>query len=186
MKKGGLNGLLTISSFLISSGLFLVSGCSEPVKTLNKEINYPQVIVNPGEVRLGVAKLRATKILFSGSGFEPGDSIFIKLLNVPVNEKKVDLPIASADIDEDGVFHATVGTLTKISDFLRAEIGSNKKLENIIIITGPPMPLGTYTARAISMLSDREAECTLKVKGPSLIDRFKDWIGGKLGKIVKK
>ena len=48
------------------------------------------------------------------------------------------------------------------------------------------MPLGTYTARAISMLSDREAECTLKVKGPSLIDRIKDWIGVKLGKIVKK
>ena len=186
MKKRGLKGLLTISSFLISSGLFLISGCWEPVKTLNKEINYPQVIVNPGEVRLGVAKLRATKIVFSGSGFEPGDSIFIKLLNVPVNEKKVDLPIASADIDEDGVFHATVGTLTKISDFLRAEIGSNKKLENIIIITGPPMPHGTYTARAISMLSDREAECTLKVKGPSLIDRIKDWIGVKLGKIVKK
>ncbi len=186
MKKGGLKGLLTISFFLISSGLFLISGCSEPVKTLNKKINYAQVIVNPGEVRLGVAKLRATKIVFSGSGFEPGDSIFIKLLNVPVNEKKVDLPIASADIDEDGVFHATVGTLTKISDFLRAEIGSNKKLENIIIITGPPMPLGTYTARAISMLSDREAECTLKVKGPSLIDRIKDWIGVKLGKIVKK
>lgn len=79
-----------------------------------------------------------------------------------------------------------MGTLTKISDFLRAEIGSNKKLENIIIITRPPMPLGTYTARAISMLSDREAECTLKVKGPSLIDRIKDWIGVKLGKIVKK
>ncbi|MEE8300408.1 MAG: hypothetical protein V3R28_03785 [Desulfatiglandales bacterium] len=186
MRKRGLKGLLTISSFLISSGLFLISGCSEPVKTLNKEINYPQVIVNPGEVRLGVAKLRATKIVFSGSGFEPGDSIFIKLLNVPVNERKIDLPIASANIDEDGVFHATVGTLTKISDFLRAEIGSNKKLENIIIITGPPMPLGTYTARAISMLSDREAECTLKVKGPSLIDRIKDWIGVKLGKIVKK
>jgi hypothetical protein len=36
------------------------------------------------------------------------------------------------------------------------------------------------------MLSDREAECTLKVKGPSLIDRIKDWIGVKLGKIVKK
>lgn len=88
MKKRGLKGLLTISSFLISSGLFLISGCWEPVKTLDKEINYPQVIVNPGEVRLGVAKLRATKIVFSGSGFEPGDSIFIKLLNVPVNEKR--------------------------------------------------------------------------------------------------
>jgi len=181
MKKGDPKRFLTISSLLIFSGLLLISGCSEPVRTLNKEIDSPQVIVNPGEVRLGVAKLRATKIVFSGSGFEPGDSVFIKLLNVPFNEKKIDLSIASADIDEHGTFNATVGTLTKISDFLRAKIGSNEKMENILIITSPPMPAGTYTARAISMLSDREAECTLKVRGPSLIDRVKDWIGVKLG-----
>jgi hypothetical protein len=79
-----------------------------------------------------------------------------------------------------------VGTLTKVSDFLRAEIGSNEKMENIIIITRPPIPVGIYRTRTISMLSDREAECTLKVEGPSLIDRIKDWIGVKLGKIVKK
>jgi hypothetical protein len=59
-------------------------------------------------------------------------------------------------------------------------------MENIIIITRPPMPVGTYRSKAVSMLSDREAECILKVKGPSLIDRIKDWIGAKLGKIVKK
>jgi len=186
MKKGDPKRFLTISSLLIFSGLLLISGCSEPARTLNKEIDSPQVIVNPGEVRLGVAKLRATKIVFSGSGFEPGDSVFIKLLNVPFNEKKIDLSIASADIDEHGTFNATVGTLTKISDFLRAKIGSNEKMENILIITSPPMPAGTYTARAISMLSDREAECTLKARGPSLIDRIKDWIGVKLGKIVRK
>ncbi len=186
MKKRDLKRFLAINSFLIFSGIFLLSGCSEPTKTLNKQVKYPQLIVNPETVRLGVAKLKGTNIVFSGSGFEPGDSIFIKLLNVAADEKRVDLPIAFADVENDGTFNAKVGTLTKVSDFLRAKIGSNEKMENIIIITGPPMPVGIYRARAISMLSDREAECTLEVKGPSLIDRIKDWIGVKLGKIVKK
>jgi hypothetical protein len=48
------------------------------------------------------------------------------------------------------------------------------------------MPAGAYTARAVSMLSDKKAECTLNVKGPSTIDKLKDWIGKLLGKIVKK
>jgi hypothetical protein len=186
MKKMSLTRFLAISSLLVLSGIFLISGCSEPVKTLDRGVQGPQIIVNPETVRLGVAKLRATKLVFSGSGFEPGDSVFINLLNVPLNGEKVGLPIASADIEEDGTFNAKVGTLTKVSDILRAKIGSNEKMENIIIITRPPMPAGTYTAQAISMLSDRRAECTLKVTGPSLIDRIKDWIGGMLGKIVKK
>ena len=177
---------LAMSSLLALSGIFLISVCSEPTKGLNKAINHPQLTVHPETIRLGVAKLRATNIVFSGSGFEPGDSVFIKLLEVPVNGKTVDLPIASADIEEDGTFSAKVGTLTKVSDFPRAEVGSNEKMENIIIITRPPMPVGTYRARAISMFSDTEAQCTLTVKGPSLIDRIKDWIGVKLGKIVKK
>lgn len=177
---------LTIISLLIFSSIFLISGCSETVKTLDQGIKGAQLIVNPGTVRLGVAKMKGTKIVFSGSGFEPGDSVFIKLLNVPVNGKKVDLSVAAADVEKNGTFNAGVGILTKISDFLRAKLGSNEKMENIIIVTNPPMPAGAYTARAVSMLSDKKAECTLNVKGPSLIDRLKDWLGVKLGKIVKK
>ena len=177
---------LTIISLLIFSSIFLISGCSETVKTLDQGIKGAQLIVNPGTVRLGVAKMKGTKIVFSGSGFEPGDSVFIKLLNVPVNGKKVDLSVAAADVEKNGTFNAGVGILTKISDFLRAKLGSNEKNENIIIVTNPPMPAGAYTARAVSMLSDKKAECTLNVKGPSLIDRLKDWLGVKLGKIVKK
>ena len=178
--------VLTIISLLIFSSIFLISGCSETVKTLDQGIKGAQLIVNPGTVRLGVAKMKGTKIVFSGSGFEPGDSVFIKLLNVPVNGKKVDLSVAAADVEKNGTFNAGVGILTKISDFLRAKLGSNEKMENIIIVTNPPMPAGAYTARAVSMLSDKKAECTLNVKGPSLIDRLKDWLGVKLGKIVKK
>ncbi|HDH87960.1 MAG: hypothetical protein JRF08_08115 [Deltaproteobacteria bacterium] len=178
--------VLTIMSLLILCSVFLTSGCSKAVKTLDQGIKGPQIIVNPGTVRLGVARMKGTKIVFSGSGFEPGDSVFIKLLNVPVNGKKVDLSVAAADVDKNGRFNAKVGILTKISDFLRAKLGSNEKMENIIIVTKPPMPAGAYTAQAVSMLSDKKAECTLNVKGPSLIDRLKDWVGTLLGKIVKK
>jgi hypothetical protein len=178
--------ILTIISLLILSSILLISGCSEAVKTLDQGIKGPQIIVNPGTVRLGVAKMKGTKIVFSGSGFQPGDSVFIKLLNVPVNGKKADLSVAAADVEKNGTFNAEVGILTKISDFLRATLGSNEKMENIIIVTNPPMPAGAYTARAVSMLSDKKAECTLNVKGPSMIDRLKDWIGTLLGKIVKK
>jgi len=184
--KNNFKTTLTIISLLIFSSIFLISGCSGAAKTLDKGIKGPQVIVNPGTVRLGVAKMKGTKIVFSGSGFEPGDSVFIQLLNVPVNGKKTDLSIAAADVEKNGTFNATVGILTKISDLLRAKLGSNKKMETIIIVTNPPMPAGAYTARAVSMLSDKKAECTLNIKGPSLIDRLKDWLGVKLGKIVKK
>ena len=178
--------VLTIISLLTLSSIFLISGCSETIKTLDQGIKGSQIIVNPGTIRLGVAKMKGTKIVFSGSGFQPGDSVFIKLLNVPVNGKKVDLSVAAADVDKNGTFNAKVGILTKISDFLRAKLGSNEKMENIIIVSNPPMPAGAYTARAVSMLSDKKAECTLNVKCPSIIDRLKDWLGVKLGKIVKK
>ena len=184
--KNNFKKVLTIISLLIFSTIFLISGCSEAVKTLDQGIKGPQLIVNPGTVRLGIAKMKGTKIVFSGSGFEPGDSVFIKLLNVPVNGKNVDLSVAAADVEKNGTFNAKVGVLTKISDFLRAKLGSNEKNENIIIVKNPPMSTGAYTARAVSMLSDKNATCNLTVKGPSLMDRVKDWLGKLLGKIEKK
>jgi hypothetical protein len=184
--KNYLNCIAMLTFTLVVCGFLVSSGCSQPAKTLDPAVKGPQVIVNPGTIRLGVAKLKDTKLVFSGAGFEPADSVFIKLLNVPVDGKDVDLSIAAADVRKDGTFDAPVTLLTKVSDFLKAEIGSNEKMENIIVVKRPPMPAGNYTARAISMLSDKTADCTLEVTGPSLIDRLKDWIGMKLGKIVKK
>jgi hypothetical protein len=59
-------------------------------------------------------------------------------------------------------------------------------MENIIIVTEPPIPAGDYTARAVSMDSDKIAVCKLHVKDPSFGDKFKDWMGGLMGKIAKK
>ena len=172
---------------LISVFLVLVfAGCAAAPKGFDPGISGPQMIVEPGAISLGVATLTKTPIFFKGKGFQPGDSVFINLLGVKKDGKSVDVPVADGNVGKDGLFTAKVGTLVKISEMLRARLGSNKKMENIIIVTQPPMPPGVYTARAVSMESDKTAECKIVVKAPSFMDRFKDWMGGLLGKIVKK
>jgi len=161
-------------------------GCASSPKEFDPKIQGPQMVVQPDTIRLGIAKLKDTQIVFKGKSFQPEDSVFIKLLGVEKDGKKVDLPIADGNVDENGNFAAKVSLLVKVSELLRAKIGSNENMETIIIITQPPMPEGVYTAKAVSMESDREAKCELVVKGPSLLDRLKDWIGGLMGKIVKK
>jgi len=69
---------------------------------------------------------------------------------------------------------------------LRAATGTNEKGETTIVITQPPIDTGVYTVKAVSMDSDKTAESKLVIKGPSLIDGMKDWMGGLMGKIEKK
>jgi len=185
MKKD-VGGTVRIGTLLVVFVFLLISGSLGQAEAQNPEAKNAQLIVNPVSVRLGVAKVMETDIVFTGTGFEPGDSVFIKLLGVPVNGEKKDLAIASADVEKDGTFTAPVGKLTKISDFLRGEIGENKKGKPAPVISRPPMPPGVYTAQAVSMLSGTRARCTLEVQKPSLLDRLKDWIGVRLGKIIKK
>ncbi len=167
--------------------VFIAMGCScPPPQGFDAGISGPQMIVEPSSISLGVATLTKTPIIFRGKGFDPGDSVFIKLLGVKKGDKSIDLPVADANIGKDGGFTAKVSTLVKVSEILRAQLGSNKKMETIIIVNQPPMPPGTYTARAVSMESDKTADCVLIVNEPSFMDSFKDWIGGMMGKIVKK
>ena len=79
--KRNLMHLVTMGLVLVACGVFVTSGCSQPVKTLDPGTPGPQLIVNPEAVRLGVAKMKDTKLFFSGSGFEPADSVFINLLD---------------------------------------------------------------------------------------------------------
>ncbi len=175
--KGGLISVLIA---------FILMGCATTPKEFNPDIRGPQLIVEPETIRLGVATLKDTPVVFRGKGFEPGDSVFVELLGVEKRGERVNLPIADGDVDKAGYFKAEVGTLVKVSELLRAKLGSNEEMETIIIITQPPIPVGTYTARATSMESDKTAECKVVVEGPGLFDRFKDWLGGLMGKIVKQ
>lgn len=166
--------------------IFMFIGSASSPKEFDPNKTGPQMIVEPDTIRLGVARMKDTQIVFKGKGFQPEDSVFVKLLDVDKNGEKVDVPIAEGDVDKFGYFTAEVSTLVKIAELLRAKLGSNEKMETIVIITQPPIPEGTYTAKAVSMESDKEAECELVIKGPSSIDKLKDWLGGLLGKIQKK
>ena len=166
---------------------FLLASCATPPpKQFNPDVRGPQMFVEPESVSLGVAAMSGTPIVFKGNGFNPKDSVFIQLLSVKKGDKIIHIPIADAEIDEKGGFQAQVGTLVKVSEFLNAAIGSNEKMENIILVSQPPIPPGTYTARAVSMESDKIAVCKLTFTEPSVMDNLKDWLGGVMGKIVWK
>ena len=173
-----------LSRLMILACLIIVSGCSSPPKKLDPSISGPQVIANPQTVRLGVVKMRDTNIVFEGSGFEskPGDSVLITLTGP--NETKV--VAAEASIQKNGTFKAAVPPLTKIMEFLRADVKFDEKFENVVVISKPPIPEGVYTAKVQSMLSRQTAETKLTVKGKTIIDRFKDWIGKLKGRIQYK
>jgi hypothetical protein len=142
------------------------------------------VIVHPETIRLGVVKMRDTNIVFEGCGFQakPGDSVLVTLTGP--NETKV--IAAEAPIKPDGTFKATVPPLTKIMEFLRADVTFDEKFENIVVISQPPIPEGIYTAKVESMMSKQTAETQLTIKGKTLIDSLKDWIGKLKGRIHYK
>ncbi len=180
-KRWSFGSLMVLLSFLI------VLGCSNNPKTLDRSVTGPQVIVNPGSIRLGVAKLMDTIVVFEGSGFKPGDSIFITLLG-PNEAKAI---VAEAPIQPDGTFKAELGKssiskLTKAMEILRADIVPNEKFEPVVVISRLPIPKGVYTVKVTSMLSPLTAETKLTVKGPTVIDSVMDWIGGLTGKIEHK
>ena len=179
--KGFLKGGLIFIFFT-----FLFMGCATAPGKLDPDIKGPQVVVQPESVTLGVASVTRTPIVFMGRGFQPDDSVLIELLGVDKKGEKVNVPIADANVDSNGCFIAKVSTLVKVTELLRAKLGSNKKMETTIIVTQPTIPPGVYTAEAVSMESDAKADCNLTLMAPYSWDKFKDWVGVKKGKIVKK
>jgi hypothetical protein len=170
------------SRWIILSCLIILSGCSTPPKKLDPSVSGPQVIVNPECIRLGVVKMRDTNIVFEGSGFNPGDSVLITLTGP--NDTKV--IAAEAPIQKDGTFKAVVPPLTKIMEFLRADVTFDEKFQNVVVISQPPIPQGVYTAKVESMVSKQTADTKLTVKGKTVIDSLKDWIGKLKGRIQYK
>lgn len=166
--------------------VLMLAGCATAPKEFDPKVSGPQVIVEPDSVSLGVATLAKTPMVFRGKGFQPEDSVFITLQGVKKGDQVVNVPIADAEVDKNGHFTASVGTLAKVTEFVRGQMGTGKNMENIIVVTQPPIPAGTYTAKAVSMDSDKKAECKLTFQEPSMMDRFKDWMGVQMGKIQKK
>jgi hypothetical protein len=166
--------------------VLMLASCATAPKEFDPNVSGPQVIVEPDSVSMGVATLTKTPIVFRGKGFQPEDSVFITLQGVKKGDQMANVPIADAEVDKNGNFTASVSTLMKVTEFIRGQLGTGKNMENIIVVTQPPMPAGAYTAKAVSMDSGKKAECKLTVREPSLMDRFKDWMGVQMGKIQKK
>jgi len=162
--------------------LIIIWGCSNTPKKLDRSVSRPQVIVHPESIRLGVAKVMGTEIVFEGAGFKPGDSVLIILMG----PKETKVIAAEAAINPDGTFIAKVSKLTRAMEILRADIGFDEKFRDFIIITQPPIPEGVYTAKVEGMLAKQAAETKLTVKGPSVVDSIKDWLGSLTGKIQHK
>ncbi len=172
--------------FVIVAGIFPLWGCKSANK-LNPHANAPQVVVNPDTIRLGVAHVIGTEIVFEGAGFEPDDSVFISLIG-PDN---LQVTIADGKVYRDGTFQAKVTPLAKITGLLRANItgtyGVDGTYHQILVITKDPLPPGVYIALASGMISDQRAETKFTIRKPALRDRIKDWLGVKMGKIqIKK
>ena len=180
LKRFHLSGLIAAVFFIFTLG------CATPPKVLDRSFSGPQVVMNPQVIPLGVAKLMATDIVFDGSGFQPGDSVFISLIGQDVNTS-----LALAKVQQDGTFRAEVGQssqakLAKITGILRANVVTNEKFDSVVVLTRPTIPEGAYTARATSLLSPLTAETSVVVAGPSFFGRIKDSIAGMLGKIDDK
>ena len=175
--KGGLFCVLLI---------FLFAGCAAAPAKFDPNIKGPQMVVEPGCVSLAVATVTGTPMMFKGKGFQPGDSVFVELLGVKKKGKVVKVPVADADVDKNGEFTAKVSILVKVTELLRAKLGSGKKMETTIVVTQPTIAPGVYTAKAVSMDSDITAECKWTMAPPSCWGNIKDWIGKQQGKIIKK
>lgn len=168
------------------TGSFALAGCSAGPQTFNPDISGPQLIVNPECVSLGTATLMKEKVVFGGSGFAPQDSVFITVFG-PDETKVV---VADGKVDADGKFTAPIGTLAKVTGILRGNVSgtyaADGKYNQFIVITQPPIPAGVYTAKVTSMSSDKTAQTKLTFKKPSIVDRLKDWLGKRMGKIKDK
>jgi hypothetical protein len=62
----------------------------------------------------------------------------------------------------------------------------DEKFQNVVVISQPPIPKGVYTAKVESMVSKQTADTKLAVKGKTVIDSLKDWIGKLKGRIQYK
>ena len=144
----------------------------------------PQVVAKPGAVSLGIASLMGTDIVFEGVRFEPDDIIFITLVG-PEGEELV---VAESTVQPDGTFSAKMGLLSKVTTLLHGDIifdtySEEGEYTQTLIVPRKTIPPGEYTVLATGVLSNQEAETALTLKKPSLVDRIKDYIGVKLGKI---
>lgn len=174
-----------ISLGILFFAVIATMGCapeSPKPKEFDSSVKGPQMIVEPDQVRLGIATFLGTKIVFRGREFDSEEKIMIVLSGDDEANKEVSIPFCFGKTDKDGSFTAEVNKREKIINVLRADFKFGKKGASVVI-SEPPIPLGNYKAEAVGYKSDKKATCRITLVKPSLVDRIKDFAGGVLGKI---
>ena len=177
-------------SFSVFAAVLLLAftlGCSTAPKVPDRSFSGPQLVMNPQVIPLGVAKLMDTNISFEGSGFKPGDTVFVSL----IGQKDVNTSLVLTKVEANGTFRAEVGQssqakLAKITGILRANIVTNEAFDSVVVLTRPTIPAGAYTARATSLFSSLTAETPVTVAEPTFFNRIMYGIANMLGKIEDK
>jgi hypothetical protein len=168
---------------LMASGVYM-TGCASAPVAFNPDVSGPQLIVEPEALRLGVARVLGTEIVFRGKGFQPGEKVMIVLAGMDSGNTDIRIPVGFGETDDSTEFAVTVEKMTKIMNILQADFGVGEK-GTFVILSGPAIPVGRYQATATGYDSDRRATCDLELRSPGLVDKLKDWVGGLLGKIQK-
>jgi len=184
-EKGQSSRIRWFSGIILIIALMVVAGCGSEApkpKEFDSAVEGPQMIVEPDVVRLGVAKLVGTEITFRGKGFDPDEKIMVVLSGNEENNMEISVPVGFGKTDENGMFKAIVEKREKIFNILRADVNFGEKGASIVIM-GPPIPPGTYTAEAFGYNSEKKATCQLTFNEPTIADQTKDWLGSLLGKI---
>jgi hypothetical protein len=186
MKKGNNNSIIIcISLGFLFFAFTIMIGCapeSPKPKEFDSTVQGPQLIVEPDVVRLGVAKLLGTEIIFRGKGLGPEEKVMIVLSGVEDGNRNVSVPFCFGKTDKDGNFTAEVDKREKIINILQADINFGKKGASVVI-SMPPIPTGKYSAEVMGYKSNKKAACEIVLVKPTFVDRLKDWLAGLLGKI---
>jgi hypothetical protein len=170
-------------SFAIALAVFLLSGCAKRLpepESLFADYPGPQIGVTPTEIRLGISTLRSTQIVIVGTGFKPGDSVFVDMLGEEKEGETLKIPIDTPEVDDTGRFVFKVMKDVKTKGILRCDIDPTDMTP---IVVRDPIPTGTYFLKATSVNSDRRAECMIKVVPPKGMDKLKDKFGKWFGRI---
>ncbi len=170
------------TGMMILFGVLIIGSCASKLPVpegLFPGYGGPQIAVTPKAIRLGIAGLVKTPVVIAGSGFQPGDSVFVDMLSA-VGNQDIKIPIDAAEVDPNGQFTMEVSKEVKALEILKLDIDPSNLTP---IVVRDPIPVGSYILKAVSVDSDRKAECLLMVEAPSRGDKLKDKIGVWMGKI---
>ncbi len=162
-------------------------GCATTPPGADPAAGTPRLTVSPTTVTLGVAKIMGTRFTFQGSGFPAGENVII----AASGPKDTYVTLALARVNPDGTFFEEMSDgdtarLVKATAILKADITRNEKMEAVLVISRPAIPVGKYKVTATSMIKNVTAEAALEFDEPSGIDFVMDWLGKVTGKIAYK